>query len=109
MDFRASCAVAAGCHDGALTHGITDGLDVQVITYIDNILLVGKSDAQLQKASTRFFERVKAVRAQLNPDWQIESSFDFLGERYDLASQTRTLTERTREKLRTVEQYVTTS
>ncbi len=101
MGFRPSCAVAQ-----AITWAIVDfDCDVLVLTYIDNILFLG-APADVEKASTIFEQRCAQAGAILSEATGPMTSFDFLGEHFNIKTNTRCLTTKTLEKLQAVESFL---
>jgi len=105
MGLRSSCAVAqvstwCAVHD-------TEVGETQTETYIDNILFHGVSRDDVIASHQRFLARSEVMGAQLNPEGSVVATeFEFLGEFYDLARQTRTLSAKNKAKLAAVKRYL---
>jgi len=55
-----------------------------VITYIDNVIIVGNNEHEIKLVATRFLARAAEINAILNDTTiKIQSSIDILGEHYD--------------------------
>ena len=92
---------------GTLIQDCTNGLDGDVLSYIDNVLFVANSQEDVRIAAKRFLDRCQTIGAQINnPSIVVEQRFDFLGEHYDLAKGTRSLTDKTQNKLGVVSRYI---
>ena len=110
MGFRPSCQVAQ-----AATWILTENLfesNGEVMSYIDNVLLLSNDIAELKRASQLFVARCDEVGAILNPvagpDDIVETVFDFLGTRYDLVQCQRSNTQKTLTKLEMARRALTT-
>ena len=107
MGFRPSCATAQSV-TWAIVHGIEAGTTCRVITYIDNVIIVGADKSEVRRVAERFVSRAREAKAVLNDEHiHIQTCLDILGERVDLAAGTRTLTAKTRDKVSVVDKYLT--
>jgi hypothetical protein len=128
MGFRPSAAIGQ-----ALTWCITDvdpsalGAGCTIITYIDNILILGPSPEAVKKLTELIIQRAVSVGAQFSegltkmtadarfaaeagkPEHQPTQSFDFLGMRYDLRDKTVRQSRKTADKVRAVLNYLTST
>ena len=106
MGFRASCAVAQWA-----TWLITDlpaRDDVEIMTYIDNVMVVAKTQTAVKQTMDLITERCKRVGVIINdaekpcrPSQYVE----FLGEQLDLRKGTVSLAPKTTEKIRVVREW----
>jgi len=111
MGFRPACAVAqAICW--AIVEGVANSTGCRLLTYIDNILVLGNDKAEILKVAAKLRETVSYVGGEFNEkdaasdEGRIATTFEFLGERYDLGAKTVCNTIKTMAKIRTVVQYL---
>lgn len=109
MGFRPSCQVAQ-----AATWIITDVTNrtvpsVNILTYIDNVLILGANPDEVKSAADTFTRICHNVNVTVNEETIGEvvcTRFDFLGEKYDLQALTRSNTDKTIRKIGIVISYI---
>ena len=100
MGFRPSCQVA-----NTITEVISD-VGVFRACCVDNILFLGSREDVIE-AAQRFVDRSAQVGAILkDTNISVETSYDFLGERYDHIAKTRALTQKTQAKAEYAAQHL---
>lgn len=102
MGFRPACEVAQTISEVLADHDLPAGVTADV--YIDNVRFVGDKEAVIQ-AGKQFLSRCATVGAQVdNVHAEPKQIDEFLGEKYDYVKKTRSLTEKSLEKLKFVRQ-----
>ena len=102
MGFRMSCRIAQNV-TLALVDKCGDGLDVAIQCYIDNILIIGKNDEDVQEAERRVRQRAALVGAIFNAEViHSRGKFEFLGVEYDLEHATAGVTAKSRSQLQRI-------
>ena len=105
MGLRSSCAVAQVA-TWCMTHSTEVGA-TKTESYIDNVLFHGPEAADVEASHAAFLQRCDIGGAQLNEDGaELCTAFEYLGEAYDLATQTRSVSTKNRAKLQTVQQFL---
>ena len=106
MGFRPACAIAQAL-TWAIVEDLTVGTSCSIISYIDNVAIVGGSKDEVKLVAERFVQRCHEVGAVLNDETiNIQDEFEFLGTRYNLANKSRCCTGKTRTKLEVVREYL---
>eukprot|EP00759_Apiculatamorpha_spiralis_P016978 PhF_6_TR23249/c3_g1_i2/m.32629 len=86
----------------ALTHGLTD---VEVLVYIDNIYIFGKTREQVENAKAQFLHNCAKVRATFETSTPTGTTCKVLGMDVDLVNKTVQLSANTVEKLKMLAEH----
>ncbi|PHR94983.1 MAG: hypothetical protein COA68_17750 [Oceanobacter sp.] len=104
MGFRPAAQVAQ-CVCWLLVSGLEERFSVEIMTYIDNILVLGASAAAVRAATAAILERAQQWGAIFNEeDAEPTQQFEFLGESFDLSGEQpmTTLSKKTLDKLNSI-------
>jgi hypothetical protein len=111
MGFRPAAAVAQAATWAVLDFDMPHG--VKTISYIDNIIVLAHDVKSCREAAEKIISRAtkgglvfNAVERNEKGELVCSNSFDFLGDHFELGTKTISQGEKTKDKIRQVQQYL---